>query len=87
MTDVNIYHARMVKTTLYLSDDLKHDVEQAAKQRGLSEAEFLRRAIRAAITPTDIPEPEVGFIRLGDHTTDYASRVDQELAETGFGEW
>jgi predicted transcriptional regulator len=77
----------MVKTTLYLPDELKHDVERTARERGLSEAEFLRQAIQAAVEPTETPEPEVGFITIGEGTTDYASRIDQELAESGFGEW
>jgi len=85
MTSDIIYLLRMVKTTLYLPDDLKHEVERTAKERGMSEAEFLRKAIQAAVAPTDVPEPEVGFIRIGEGTTDFASQVDQELE--GFGEW
>jgi hypothetical protein len=88
MTGVIIYHPRMVKTTLYLPDDLKHDVARAAKERGLSEAEFLRQAIQAAVAPVDVPEPEVGFLRSvgGPGTSDLSLRVDEVLAE-GFGEW
>jgi hypothetical protein len=88
MTGFIIYHARMVKTTLYLPDKLKHDVEQAARERGLSEAEFLRRAIQAAVTPSeDAPVPRGGIFRSagGPGTSDLALRVDEILAE-GFGE-
>jgi hypothetical protein len=79
----------MVKTTLYLPDDLKHEVERTARERGLSEAEFLRRAIQAAVTvPEDAPAPRGGIFRSrgGPGTSDLALRVDEVLMETGFGE-
>jgi hypothetical protein len=78
----------MVKTTLYLPDDLKHDVERVARRRGVSEAEFLRQAIQAAVSYADVPKPEVGFLQSagGPGTSDLALRVDEVLAE-GFGEW
>ena len=89
MKDCIIYHACMVKTTLYLPDDLKHEVERTARERGLSEAEFLRRAIRAAVSHDQVPEPEVGFLDSGRKPGEpgMARRVDELLDETGFGEW
>lgn len=36
----------MVKTTVYLPDDLHRDLKQAAKERGGSEAELIRTALR-----------------------------------------
>ena len=36
----------MVKTTIYLPDELHHEVKQAAKERGTSEAELIRTAVR-----------------------------------------
>ena len=36
----------VVKTTIYLPDELHQDVKQAAKQRGTSEAELIRTAVR-----------------------------------------
>jgi hypothetical protein len=80
----------MVKTTLYLPDDLKHDVEQVAHEHGITEAEFYRQAIRDAVAARrDVPRPETGFIRSagGPGTSDLSQRVDEVLAETGFGEW
>lgn len=36
----------MVKTTIYLPDELRHGIKQAAKERGTSEAELIRTAVR-----------------------------------------
>lgn len=36
----------MVKTTIYLPDDLHRDLKQAAHERGTSEAELIRTAVR-----------------------------------------
>jgi len=36
----------MVKTTLYLPDELHRDLKLAAKERGTSEAELIRTAVR-----------------------------------------
>ncbi|HEY4915583.1 MAG TPA: CopG family transcriptional regulator [Solirubrobacteraceae bacterium] len=36
----------MVKTTIYLPEELHHEVKQAAKERGTSEAELIRTAVR-----------------------------------------
>ncbi len=70
----------MVKTTLYLPDDLKRAVEREARRASIPEAEVIRRAIRAA-TPAAPPEPRGGLF-AGDEPI--ADRVDELLA--GFGE-
>jgi metal-responsive CopG/Arc/MetJ family transcriptional regulator len=36
----------VVKTTIYLPDELHQEVKQAAKERGTSEAELIRVAVR-----------------------------------------
>jgi hypothetical protein len=36
----------MVKTTIYLPDELHHELKIAAKERGTSEAELIRTAVR-----------------------------------------
>lgn len=36
----------VVKTTIYLPDDLHREVKRAAKERGTSEAELIRTAVR-----------------------------------------
>ncbi len=64
------------KTTVYLPDELKEAVERSARQRGTSEAEFIRSAI---VTAVSRPRPRAGFLESGP----IADRVD-ELLE-GFG--
>jgi metal-responsive CopG/Arc/MetJ family transcriptional regulator len=36
----------VVKTTIYLPDDLRQDLKRAARERGTSEAELIRAAVR-----------------------------------------
>jgi Arc/MetJ-type ribon-helix-helix transcriptional regulator len=36
----------VVKTTIYLPDELRRGIKQAAKERGTSEAELIRSAVR-----------------------------------------
>jgi metal-responsive CopG/Arc/MetJ family transcriptional regulator len=40
------YFATVVKTTIYLPDDLHRELKYAAKERGTSEAELIRTAVR-----------------------------------------
>jgi len=65
------------KTTVYLPDALKAAVERAAKQRGCSEAEVIRRAIAAAVHAS---RPNAGII----DGEPFADRADELL--DGFGE-
>ncbi|MGH3929121.1 MAG: CopG family transcriptional regulator [Pseudonocardiaceae bacterium] len=76
----------MVKTTLYLPDDLKRQIEEAALRRGISEAEFYREALRRAVS-SPRPKPKGALFASGTSpgTSDLSSRVDEILAE-GFGE-
>jgi Ribbon-helix-helix protein, copG family len=77
----------MVKTTLYLPDELKHDLEETARRRGISEAELYRQALQAVVD-SDQPRPQGGIFQSkgGPGTSDLSLRVDEVLAETGFGE-
>lgn len=69
----------MVKTTLYLPDDLKAELTRAAARRGESEAEVIRQALRRELHASR-PRPR-GALFTG--TESIAERVD-ELLE-GFG--
>ncbi len=42
----------MVKTTIYLPDELHQELKQAAKERGSSEVEVIRTAIRHELLGT-----------------------------------
>ncbi len=64
------------KTTVYMSDKLKKDLEVEARRTGESEAEVIRRAIAAAV---ERPRPTPGVLSF----EPIADRVD-ELLE-GFG--
>ncbi len=78
----------VVKTTLYLPDDLKREIEHAARRRGISEAEFSRQALLDAVSRVEQwRPPRSGIIRSrrGPGTSDLSRRVDEALAE-GFGE-
>ena len=71
----------MVKTTIYLPDELKRRVEQAARQRAISEAEVIRAAVDAAVPPLERPRPTFPLFDSG--RGDLVERWD-ELME-GFG--
>lgn len=66
-----------VKTTVYLPDELKRALERQAERLGQSEAEFIRRAIAAAVQR---PEPRAALFAA----EPFAEQAE-ELLE-GFGE-
>lgn len=72
----------MVKTTVYLPQELKERLENAARVRGVPEAELIRAAIEATVQPPR-PRPRFGFIEIADGLPiDW--NTDDHLA--GFGE-
>jgi len=72
----------MVKTTLYLPEDIKRALEGAATLRGCTEAELVREALRALLLSLDAPRPRLPLFSSGD--PDLAEGADEALA--GFGE-
>lgn len=70
----------MEKTTVYLPSDLKAAVKNAARQRGVSEADVIRESIRAKVGARK-PRPRGG---LYSSPEPIARRVDELL--DGFGE-
>jgi ribbon-helix-helix CopG family protein len=71
----------MVKTTLYLSDELKAALERTAHETGRSEADLIREGIRLAVAQQTPPAPTIGvFVSDDPH---FAQDVDLHLA--GFG--
>ncbi len=73
----------MKKTTVYLPDELKRDLERAAAATGSSEAELIREGIQNLVEIRLAPPPSGPLFSSGDPTL--AGRVDELLAE-GFGE-
>jgi hypothetical protein len=72
----------MQKTTVYLPDDLKRALEQAAASRRCSEAELIREAVRTLTGTATRPRPRMPLFRSG--RRGLAERVDRALK--GFGE-
>lgn len=72
----------MIKTTVYLPDQLKAELERTAAETRRSEAEIIREGIELAIARHTPPAPQMGLFDSGD--PHFAERVD-ELLE-GFGE-
>jgi hypothetical protein len=68
----------MQKTTVYLPDDLKRDLEALAARNATSEAELIREAIRRRVAPV---KPRAGLFSDPDFDP---TRTDEYL--TGFGE-
>ena len=74
----------MTKTSVYLPEQLKHDLALAARRRGRSEAELIREAIARLVAEDeqDRPRPRPGLFASGDPAL--AEKVDEVLAG-GFG--
>ena len=72
----------MVKTTVYLPDDVKRALERLAAEEGKSEAQLIRQAVASLVDGAARPRPRGGLFSSGDSTL--ASNVDEALK--GFGE-
>lgn len=74
----------MVKTTVYLPDDLKQRLEQAAQLSGQSEATIIRSALEGWLDSL-LPRPAAHWETMDFGDPELAVSVDEALAE-GFGE-
>ena len=74
----------MKRTTIYLEAGLELRLKAEAQRRKQPMAEFVREAVEAYLSgmPADGP-PGAGAFASG--VRDTADRVDEVLAETGFG--
>lgn len=73
----------MVKTTLYLPEELKAALERLAGERRVSEAMLVREALAEKIEREVRPRPRAALLTEGLGDSTIAERVD-ELLE-GFG--
>ena len=71
----------MRKTTVYLPEDLKSELERMAAETGTSEAELIREGIRLALAKRHATPTIPIYISPDPH---FAERVDEYLK--GFGE-
>ena len=78
------YPTYMTKTSVYLPEQLKHELGLVARRRGRSEAELIREAIARLVAEEgqERPRPEPGLFTSDD--PGLAGRVDEVLAG-GFG--
>ena len=74
----------MKKTTIYLPDELKAEVERLASERHCTEAEIIRDAVASIVASSRPPAPTIPLFadELSDPTI--AERVDELL--DGFGQ-
>jgi len=73
----------MVKTTVYLPEDLKASLERLAAEQGRSEAELIREAIRALVGSGAPARPRIPLVATGLGDPNAAERIDEFL--DGFG--
>lgn len=71
----------MVKTTVYLPEELKEALRNLAAQRNCSEADLLREAVARLTGATEAPSPRVPLFRSSGPSV--AEDIDAAL--TGFG--
>ena len=70
---------------MYLPDDLKLRLEQAAEQDRCTEAAIVREALDEALKRREV-SPTVPLFTKGWGDPTLAERVDELLADTGFGQ-
>ncbi|MGQ0466143.1 MAG: ribbon-helix-helix protein, CopG family [Sporichthyaceae bacterium] len=77
----------MVKTTLYLTEQQKAGLEAAAAHTGRTEADLVRAALDRYLVDVAPTRPDFPLLprRGGPGTSHDAARVDELLAEHGFG--
>lgn len=71
----------MRKTTVYLPDELKHQLTQLAAATGQSEAELIRQAVESLGRSADRPRPHGALFSSGDPSL--AENMEAALADFG----
>ena len=74
----------MQQTTVYLPEDLKRRLRQAARQDRRTEASIVREALDEALQRREVA-PTVPLFAEGWGDATLAERVDELLVESGFG--
>lgn len=74
------------RTTVYLTDEQKRRLEEAAAEDGKTEAELIREGLDRLLEARARPRPALPLFERTGVATNWAERVDETLAETGFAE-
>jgi predicted transcriptional regulator len=72
----------MVRTTIYLPDELKRALEEKARREGRTEADIVRDSLEKTLRPS-AKRPWKAVFNSGHH--DVSERVEEFLAD-GFGQ-
>lgn len=72
------------KTSIYIEPEVDIALSRRAAQTGISKAELIRQALRAAVSGSLRVKPVARGV-FSD-APDLAERVDDHLADSGFGE-
>lgn len=75
----------MVRTTIYLPDDMKRDLAARARAEGRTESEIIRESLAATLRGVGRTVKDLRFGMFDSGRSDTSARVDDVLAETGFG--
>jgi hypothetical protein len=73
----------MLKTTIYLPEEMKLELQKIAASRGISEAELIREALKGIIESSAPPKPKLPLFKSAN--PNLAENVDKYLQ--GFGEF
>ncbi|MDT0203312.1 CopG family transcriptional regulator [Nocardioides sp. AE5] len=75
----------MVRTTIYLPDDLKAALEARAEADGRTESDIIREALAEKLRGPGKTARDMRFGLFDSGTSTTSTDVDEVLAETGFG--
>jgi len=75
----------MVRTTIYLPEDLKAALEARAEAEGRTEADVIREALTEKLRGRGRTAREMRFGLYDSGASSTSTDVDQILSDTGFG--
>lgn len=75
----------MVRTTIYLPDEMKRDLAARARAEGRTESDIIRDSLARVLRGHGRTIKDLRFGMFDSGRSDTSERVDDVLAETGFG--
>jgi predicted transcriptional regulator len=75
----------MVRTTIYLPDDMKRELEARARSEGRKESDIIRESLARTLRGHGRTIKDLRFGMFDSGREDTSARVDDVLTETGFG--